>query len=377
MKSPYVSELQPNQIVTATFLVQYKDIRQKKTGEPYLSLVLGDRTGEIDAKMWDNVSEVMDTFERDDFLKIRGLLQVHQNRLQLTIHKLQKQLGTDVDFTDYFPASLRHPDEMFAELMAVIAAVGNPHLRGLLTAMMKDPEISRLYKIAPAAKSIHHAYIGGLLEHVLSLCSLAKLTAAHYPHVDCDLLMTGVVLHDIGKIYELTYDRSFGYSTEGQLLGHIIIALRMLDDKVRTVPGFPPKLRTLVEHLIISHHGELEYGSPKMPLFPEALLLHHLDNLDSKMESMRAFLQKDRHVEGCWTGYNASLERSVLKKQKFLEEEDQENQTPAPPPPPVAAVVAAVQPEPPPKQPAPAQPPQFKPQSLFGEKLQGALHKEP
>jgi 3'-5' exoribonuclease len=376
MKSPYVSELQPNQIVTATFLVQYKDIRQKKTGEPYLSLVLGDRTGEIDAKMWDNVSEVMDTFERDDFLKIRGLLQVHQNRLQLTIHKLQKQIGTDVDFTDYFPASLRHPDEMFADLMGVIAAVGNPYLRGLLTAMMEDPEISRLYKIAPAAKSIHHAYIGGLIEHVLSLCSLAKLTAAHYPHVDCDLLMTGVVLHDVGKIYELTYDRSFGYSTEGQLLGHIIIALRMLDDKVRMVPGFPPKLRTLVEHLIISHHGELEYGSPKVPLFPEALLLHHLDNLDSKMESMRAFLQKDRHVEGCWTGYNASLERSVLKKQKFLDEEEQENPTPAPASPPVAAVVAAVKPEAP-KQPPPVQPPQFKPQSLFGEKLQGALHKEP
>ena len=366
MKSPYVSELQPNQVVTATFLVQYKDIRQKKTGEPYLSLILGDRTGEIDAKMWDNVSEVMETFDRDDFLKIRGLLQVYQNRLQLTIHKLQKQTDTDIDFTDYFPASLRHPDEMFAELMGVIAAIQNPHLRALLTAMMEDPEISRRYKIAPAAKSIHHAYIGGLIEHVLSLCSLAKMTAAHYPHVDVDLLMTGVVLHDIGKIHELTYDRSFGYSTEGQLLGHIIIALRMVDEKVRLVPGFPPKLRTLVDHLIVSHHGEMDFGSPKVPMFPEALLLHHLDNLDSKMEAMRAFLHKDRHVDGCWTGYNSSLERSVLKKQKFLEEE------PEPP----AAAPPVPEPAPAKPQPAPASH-QFKSQSLFGEKLLGALHKEP
>lgn len=367
MKSPYVSELQPNQAIVATFLVQYKDIRQKKTGEPYLSLILGDRTGEIDAKMWDNVPEVMDTFDRDDFLKVRGLLQVYQNRLQLTIHKLQKQTDTDVDFTDYFPASLRHPDEMFAELMGVIGAVQNPHLRALLTGMMEDPEISRRYKIAPAAKSIHHAYIGGLIEHVLSLCSLARMTAAHYPHVDADLLMTGVVLHDIGKIHELTYDRSFGYSSEGQLLGHIIIALRMVDEKARLIPGFPPKLRTLVDHLIVSHHGQMDFGSPKVPLFPEALLLHHLDNLDSKMEAMRAFLHKDRHVDGCWTAYNPSLERSVLKKHKFLEEEAE----------PVVAAASPIQePVQPKPQPAPASH-QFKSQSLFGDKLQGALHKEP
>src|SRR3982750_4155626 len=213
MKSPYVSELQPNQIITATFLVQHKDIRQKKTGEPYLSLILGDRTGEIDAKMWDNVSDVMDTFERDDFLKIRGLLQVHQNRLQITVHRLQKQPQDGVDFTDYFPASERQPDEMLAELRRIIAAIGNPHLRALLDAMLNDPEIAGRYKLAPAAKSIHHAYLGGLIEHVLSLCKLAGTVAAHYPIIDPDLLTTGIVLHDIGKIYELTFDRSFAYTT--------------------------------------------------------------------------------------------------------------------------------------------------------------------
>jgi 3'-5' exoribonuclease len=318
MKSPYVSELQPNQVVTAIFLVQSKDIRQKRTGEPCLSLVLSDRTGEIEAKMWDNVAEVMDTFDRDDFLKIRGLVQIHQNRIQLTLHRAQRQAETDVDFTDYFPASERNPDEMFSQLMAMVREMGNEHLRALLSAIFADEDVSRRYKLAPAAKSIHHAYLGGLLEHVLSLCALAKLTAAHYDNVDADLLLAGVMLHDVGKIYELTYDRSFGYSSDGQLLGHIVIGMRMIGDKVREVPGFPPKLRNLLEHLVISHHGELEFGSPKVPLFPEALLLHHLDNLDSKMESMRGFLRKDRQMDGCWTTYSPSLERSVLKKAKYL-----------------------------------------------------------
>ena len=174
------------------------------------------------------------------------------------------------------------------------------------------------YKIAPAAKNVHHAFLGGLLEHVLSICSVAKLIGGALPDVDMDLLLTGVILHDIGKIYELTYDRSFGYSTEGQLLGHIVIGMRMVDDKFRAVPGFPVELRTLLEHMILSHHGELEFGSPKVPLFPEALLLHHLDNMDSKMECMRAFLEKDRQVDGCWTIYVSSAGSFCLEKRKFL-----------------------------------------------------------
>ncbi len=382
MKSPYVSELQPNQVITATFLVQHKDIRQKKTGEPYLSLVLGDRTGDIDAKMWDNVAEVMDTFERDDFLKIRGLLQVYQNRLQLTVHRLQKQPEQDVDVTDYFPASARQPDEMFAELTTIIAGIQNPYLNALLRGLMEDPDISRRYRMAPAAKSIHHAYLGGLIEHVLSLCSLARLVGGHYRDVDMDLLLTGVILHDIGKIYELSYDRSFSYTNDGQLLGHIIIALRLIDDKARVIPGFPVKLRTLLEHMIISHHGELEFGSPKVPVFPEALLLHHLDNLDSKFETMRAFLSKDRFVDGCWTGYSTSLERSVLKKDKYLGDDICE----APPMVEAAAVAAAPSaavPEPALAAPTPVPAPQrssspvARSMSLFGEKLAGALTKEP
>jgi len=319
MKSPFVSELQPNSDITAVLLVQAKDVRQKKSGEPYLSLTLGDRSGDIDAKMWDNVEEVLDGFERDDFVKIRGRVQIFQNKPQLTVHRLQKVEDREVDLGDFFPVSGRGLDEMWSELQSLIEGLGNPHLKALLQALFADPDIARKFRIAPAAKSIHHAWLGGLLEHVLSLAHLARLTAAHYREVDLDLLLTGVVIHDIGKIHELSYERSFSYSTEGQLLGHIIIALRMIDEKLRNLPDFPPRLRMLVEHLIISHHGELAYGSPKTPMFLEALLLHHLDNLDSKMESMRNHVKKDKSAAGEWTAFLPSLERTVLKKDKFLD----------------------------------------------------------
>lgn len=321
MKNPYISDLQPDQVATGLFLVSAKDIRQKKSGDPFLSLILSDKSGEIDAKMWDNVVEVMDAFERDSFVRVRGLPQIFQNKLQLTIHKIQPLADSEVDLGDFFPASTRDAGEMWAELIAHIDGMKNPHLRALLKAFMDDPEIARRYRIAPAAKSIHHAWLSGLIEHVLSLCALAKVTAAHYVGIDADLLLTGVILHDIGKIYELGYERSFTYTTEGQLLGHIVIAMRMIDEKARLVPGLPPKLLTLVQHLVASHHGTLEFGSPKVPSFPEAMLLHHLDNLDSKMETMRGLIAKDGRVAGHWTGYSQALDRSVLKKDLYLKDE--------------------------------------------------------
>ena len=376
MKPSYLSDLKPNQVFTATFLVHGKDVRQKKSGEPYLSLLLGDRTGEIDAKMWDNVAEVVDTFERDDFVKVKGLLQIFQNRLQMTVHKMARVLDADVDFADFFPASSRDPLEMFAELRALVAGMRNPHLRALLEAFLNDEPLARMYRTAPAAKQVHHAYLGGLIEHVLSICRLCYLTSSHYGNVDYELLLTGAVLHDIGKVAELTYDRSFGYSTEGQLLGHIVIGLRMLHEKLQQVPDFPPKLRVLVEHLIVSHHGELEYGSPKVPLFPEALLLHHLDNLDSKMESMRALAEKDRHIEGCWTGYSPSLERSVLKKPKYLEDGPTSN-APAPDVAAESAPPASVQAPEPPTAPEHRQQVFTPVSSPFAEKLQQAWRKDP
>ncbi|MGA2134130.1 MAG: HD domain-containing protein [Bryobacteraceae bacterium] len=332
MKSPYVNELKPDQVITSSFLVCSKEIRQNKKGDAYLSLQLGDRTGELDAKMFDKIAEVRDAFQRDDFVEVKGLLQIYHNRPQLTLHTIHRLDDRQVDFSDYFPASTRDPQEMWQELRQFAAAIANPHLNRLLAAMLDDEEIAWRYRRAPAAKQIHHAYLGGLLEHVLSVCNLARITASHYPMVDADLLITGAILHDIGKIYELSYDRGFSYSDEGQLLGHMLIAVRMVGDKLRGIPDFPPRLRSLVEHMIISHHGELEFGSPKTPVFPEALLLHFLDNLDSKMECMRHLVAADQQVEGNFTNYSQALERVVLKKDKYLAEPAVPRAPDAPPP---------------------------------------------
>jgi 3'-5' exoribonuclease len=183
---------------------------------------------------------------------------------------------------------------------------------------MHDPEIAAAYRNAPAAKTLHHAYIGGLLDHVVSLFRSCDLMCSNYPQVNRDLLLTGAFLHDIGKIHELTYNRSFSYTTKGQLLGHMIIELEMLQAKLALQPNFPDELKTLIEHLIISHHGQYDFGSPKLPMFPEALMLHYLDDLDSKMEAMRAHFEREAGFDSPWTSYNASLGRPLLNTAKFL-----------------------------------------------------------
>ncbi len=319
LKSVFVRDLAAhvNLNVTTTFLVRSKETRFKKTGEPYLSLMLGDRTGEVEARMWENV-EGAPPFDRDDFLKVKGLVQLFRNKPQISLHKLRRLEEKEIEIGDFFPRTGRDIEQMFGELRAAAAATANSHLRALLEAVLDDPEIAARLKQAPAAKSMHHAYLGGLLEHIVSLCGLARLVAAHYPSLDLDLLVAAAILHDLGKIRELDYARSIGYSTEGQLLGHIAMAMGMVQEKLRALPDFPPPLRVLVEHMVLSHHGELEFGSPKVPMFPEAVVFHFLDNLDAKINSMEGQLAADPLVEGDWTLWNASLGRALLKSRKYL-----------------------------------------------------------
>src|SRR5205807_2181332 len=212
----------------------------------------------------------------------------------------------------------------------------DPHLKTLIQSFMSDPVIASAYRNAPAAKTLHHAYIGGLLDHVVSLFRSCDLLSRNYPQMNRDLLLAGAFLHDIGKIHELSYSRSFSYTSRGQLLGHMIIELEMLQAKLAQMPHFPDKLKILLEHLIISHHGEYEFGSPKLPMFPEALMLHYLDDLDSKMESMRAHFEREAGQESPWTSYNGSLGRPLLNSSKFLS-------PPVPVPAPTEAVVATVE----------------------------------
>ena len=317
MKDLFISDLEPNKVITTTFLVKVKEVRAKKTGEPYLSLTLGDKSGSLDAKMWDNVAEVEPTFDRDDFVKVRGLVQLFRNRQQLTVHRIRRCQESEVEYGDYFPKTTRDVEQMFGELLALVDRIGNPHLKKLLENLLNDSEFALKFKQAPAAKSLHHAWLGGLLEHTLSLCQLCQGMARHYPGLDQDLLLAGAVLHDIGKTEELSYSRSFAYTTEGQLLGHMILELDLVNRKVAEIEDFPPRLKTLIQHLIISHHGEYEFGSPKLPMFPEALVLHCLDNLDSKLASMQDLIAGDTNPDSEWTAYYPMFGRPLFKGSKI------------------------------------------------------------
>ena len=332
MKEIYVSDLQPNSVIVSAFLVQAKDVRFKKTGEGYLSLSLSDKTGEVEAKIWENIEEFAPLFERDDFIKVKGAVQVFRKKPQLTVHKLRRLEEKDVDLADFFPRSSRDTEEMWQELGGTVAAIEDPHLRALLEKIIADPEIAARLKRAPAAKTLHHAYLGGLLEHILSLCRLAKLVLQNYSGLNQDLVIAGVLLHDLGKIYELSYSRSFNYTSDGQLLGHMILEIEILHKKLAELPDFPRPLQTLLEHLIISHHGQYEFGSPKLPMFPEALLLHYLDDMDSKLQGMQTLIAKEAALEGDWTGFLPSLGRPLLKVSKFLERAAEEPAEPTPPP---------------------------------------------
>jgi 3'-5' exoribonuclease len=321
MKEIYVSDAvqQENKVVSACFLVTSKQLKPKKNGELYLDLMLADCTGQIAAKMWDNVAPAAARFELDDVVRVRGVFNRYNGRFQFTIRALEAKLAEqEIDFGDFLPKTARDIGELWRELGGFVDSIGEPQLRALLRAFMADAAIARGLKQAPAAKSLHHACIGGLLDHVVSLLRTCDLVVRNYPLVSRDLLLAGAFLHDIGKVHELSYSRSFSYTTEGQLLGHMIIELEMLHAKMAQLGSFPDELKVVLEHLIISHHGAYEFGSPKLPMFPEALMLHCLDDLDSKMESMRAQLEKDAELESPWTNYNPSLARPLLNTRKYL-----------------------------------------------------------
>ena len=321
MKDFYICDCSrlENQTITSLFVVAAKQVKSKKNGELYLSLVLADRSGQLQANMWDNVGDSISAFDQDDFIKVKGILHKYNGRWQMTIHKIRKLGDTEIDYADYLPKTSKDIEQLWKTVTDYVASFQNPWLKALLSEFMSDEPLVAAYKNAPAAKTLHHAFVGGLLDHVVSLMNVCDLAARNYPQINRDLLLSGAFLHDIGKLHELSYQRSITYTTKGQLLGHMIIELEMLHGKLQRVPGFPDELKILLEHLIISHHGQYEYGSPKLPMFPEALMLHYLDDLDSKMEAMRAQFEREADLDTAWTSYNPSLARPLLNSQKFLD----------------------------------------------------------
>jgi 3'-5' exoribonuclease len=321
MKSQFVSGFQEGQVVNSLFLVRDKEIRTSaRTGKSWLELDLADRTGTVSAILWDNFAGIASKFERDDVIQIRGRVTVFNGQKQVTLEQIVPVAERDYELADFLPHTKYDIEKLYADLRVAIGAMSNPWLKQLLSSVVEDPAIMPRLKRAPAAMTMHHAYLGGLLEHMVSLIGLSRAVAAHYPELDADLLLAGVVLHDVGKIDELRYGRGIDYSTQGRLLGHIMIGAALVRDKIKTIPEFPPALAVLVEHLILSHHGSHEFGSPSLPQTREAIALHFLDDVDSKMAGMRATLESAAEAGGAseWTDRNPSLRRSLLRADKFL-----------------------------------------------------------
>jgi 3'-5' exoribonuclease len=312
-----------NAHVTTYFAISSLSVRDKKTGGgQYLALALSDKTGTMEARMWEDFASAITTCEEGCYVKVQGQISKYQGKFQITLTKLRLAAASEVDTADFVPTTRFDIEEMWTELRSYVDAFQNADLRRLVFAFLDDPAIGPAYRAAPAAKVLHHAWIGGLLEHVLTLVRVCRATAPFYPEVDADLLVTGAILHDIGKVRELSWGTSFSYTLEGQMIGHISIAQGMLREKVKELPCFPEKLRVLVEHMILSHHGKYEFGSPKLPMTPEAILLSALDDVEAKMQAMRNEFGRDAAAgkSGAeMTEWVRSMERPLLNSKAFLE----------------------------------------------------------
>lgn len=296
MKEIYIADLtayEDGKLFDSFFLVLSRQLRTTQSNKPYLSVNFCDKTGQLEGRVWDvNDHRIAREFERGDVVKVRGCVSRFNDRIQIKVEQLRLATSTETDKSDLMPSTSSDVDDLWRQLQAFVESFSDPHLKLLLSTVLDDPQIAAPFREAPAAKQLHHAWLGGLLEHVVSLCTLADRVAPHYPILHRDLLLTGVILHDIGKLRELSWDIGFDYTIEGSLLGHIQIGAALAERTIDTIPGFPPRLKTLVLHMILSHHGKLEFGSPKLPMIPEALVLNFIDDLDAKMQAMQSEFDK-------------------------------------------------------------------------------------
>ncbi len=304
--------------VEETYLVTAKQVATAKNGVTYLSLRLADKTGEIDGKLWDNADEIAGKFEREDFVRIKGIAANYQGTMQIKMKTLEKVDDAKVDIANFVQASSRNPDDMVRELRTVTSGIANTHLKQLMNAFLNDPSFMELFKRTPAAKTLHHNYVGGLLEHVVELVSLARDVAKHFQSIDVDLLTAGAFLHDIGKVRELSVRKSIEYTTEGRLIGHISLGYEMVVEKINSIPAFPAELVMLLKHIMLSHHGEYEFGSPKRPKIQEAIIISYLDDLSAKINNFQATLKRENVGEGEWTAYSKMHDRYLYRQMAYF-----------------------------------------------------------
>jgi 3'-5' exoribonuclease len=306
----WVEELKENDPVRGDYLVKFKRMGTTRRGDPYLSMILADRTGEVEARVWDGAEDAGGSFAEGDIVAVEGRAGSYRNQVQLILNRVERS-DSAADPSVFLESTQYDVGEMMAALKELLGTLNDPYPR-VVGRFLSDAGFVSKFKRAPAAKSFHHAYLGGLLEHTLSVCRLAAAVSDHYPHLDRDLLLCGGFLHDIGKVKELTYNTHIDYSDEGRLVGHLVLGSAMLDEKLSGIKGFPESVALRLRHLVLSHHGEFDFGSPKRPKFPEAFALHLVDDLDAKMNGLSRFMARDSR-EGSWTEFNRLFERYLLK----------------------------------------------------------------
>jgi 3'-5' exoribonuclease len=307
MKQIFISQFKPGQNLNDFFVLAEKAMSRKKDGAPYLNISLSDKTGRIRGVVWDNVEQIASASRSGDIVCVKGSVSEYKGGLQVVVRDLEP-VEEDLDPSDFLPATRRDTQKMYDRIKDLGRTINSEHLRGLIESFWQDDGFVERFKKAPAAKKMHHAYIGGLLEHSLSLGLLADKVAGHYSGLDRDLLIAGAILHDIGKVSEFTFNTSIDYSDQGRLLSHIVIGVEMLEEKIKHIPGFPGETALLLKHMLVSHHGSREMGSPEPPKTLEAVLLNYLDDIDAKINGIREFMD-NQDAEATWTAYHKPLER--------------------------------------------------------------------
>ena len=310
MKKQFINSIKTGDIVDDIFVLSEKNLAQKKDGNNFLNISLSDKTGIIKGVVWNNVDQISAKISAGDFAGVKGKVTEYRGSLQLVIKNIEACSADSIDPSDYLPESKFNRDDMFERLLKFTETIETLYLKNLLEAFWNDDEFVFKFKRAPAAKKMHHAYIGGLIEHTLSMARLADKIAEHYQYIgiDRDILITGAILHDIGKISEFDYKVKIDYSDEGRLLNHIVIGVQMIEEKLRNIKNFPEEQALLIKHMIVSHHGTRDFGSPEPPKTIEAVLLNYIDEIDSKVNGIREFIDREDPGEK-WTSFHRLLER--------------------------------------------------------------------
>lgn len=310
----YIELLREGERVNEVFLCKHKQAAVTKNGKPYENVILQDKTGTLDAKIWEPDSQGIDEFERFDYISVTGDVTSFQGALQLNVKRVRKAQPGEYEPGDYLPVSNRDVDEMYGELKDIISSVETPCLKKLLSVFfLEDKEFEKRFKFHSAAKTVHHGFVGGLLEHTLGVTKLCEAFCRQYPMLNRDLLLSAAMFHDIGKLEELSVFPENDYTDDGQLLGHIVIGTEWVGEEIRKIPEFPKKLASELKHCILAHHGELEYGSPKKPALMEAVALSFADNVDAKMETLKEAFAPIPEGNTQWLGYNRLLESNIRK----------------------------------------------------------------